>query len=444
MRVSPEFERNLWLELTPHRLIGMPAILTAIFFLMYLTGDGLGNSAAMVALVLYLLFTVIWGGKLVSESIIGEVRDKTWDAQRMSSISPWAMTWGKLFGSSIFPWYGALMCLLLYGYLLLPEQGPTIWKSLLLLLGAGLFAQSVGMLFSLIAMRRNIVRMRSISATYLVFGILAASPFIRMGLQNEGVVQWYGASYTAQDFLLVSLLLFLCWSLLGNYRLMRAELQLRNQPWIWMGFVLFVVLYLVGLIHERDDLAAEIITLRLLAGYLVVLTAVYVTLFAENKNPVVFRRIVLFLRERRWRRVLEQVPVWMSTIVIASGLMVLLYTRDFSLLETVGKGIDPRLFALAGFLFMLRDIGIVLYFNLGPRRPRADAAAILYLALLYFLLPGILEAVHMDSATALLLPWDTAAPVTTILSGLVQMVLMAWLLVSRWQRYTAATFVDKG
>lgn len=444
MKISPEFQRNLWLESSPHRLLGMPAILAALFFLIYLSGDGLGHSAATVALVLYLLFTVIWGGKLVSESVISEIRDKTWDAQRMSSISPWAMTWGKLLGSAIFAWYGALICLLLYGYILWPEMGLSVWKSLLLLLGAGLFAQAVGMLLSLVFMRRDMMRTRSISAAYLVFGILAAMPFVRMGILNRGVVQWYGSSYAAQDFLLASVLLFLCWGLLGNYRLMRAELQLRNQPWVWMGFILFMVVYLAGLIHERDDLLAEIITLRLLAAYLIVLTVVYITLFVENKNPVVFRRMLLSVRERRWRRVLEQVPAWMSAMLLAFGLMMLLNTRDFSLLDSVAKGVDPRLFALAGFLFMLRDVGIVLYFNLGRRRQRADVTAMLYLALLYFLLPGILEALNLDMANALLLPWTPSAPITTIMSGLAQVALTGWLLVRRWQRYTAATFVDRG
>ena len=33
MHINPEFRRNLWLELTPSRLVGMPLVLGVFFFL---------------------------------------------------------------------------------------------------------------------------------------------------------------------------------------------------------------------------------------------------------------------------------------------------------------------------------------------------------------------------------------------------------------------------
>jgi hypothetical protein len=33
MNINPEFRRNLWLELTPSRLVGMPLVLGVFFFL---------------------------------------------------------------------------------------------------------------------------------------------------------------------------------------------------------------------------------------------------------------------------------------------------------------------------------------------------------------------------------------------------------------------------
>ena len=40
MRLNPEFQRNLWLEMTVHRLIAMPLILLLVFGLIY-SGSGM-------------------------------------------------------------------------------------------------------------------------------------------------------------------------------------------------------------------------------------------------------------------------------------------------------------------------------------------------------------------------------------------------------------------
>ena len=39
MIVSPEFRRNLWLEITTYRLISMPVVLGAVFYLSFVSDD---------------------------------------------------------------------------------------------------------------------------------------------------------------------------------------------------------------------------------------------------------------------------------------------------------------------------------------------------------------------------------------------------------------------
>ena len=100
---NPEFKRHLWQEISAHRLIAMPAIL----FLLLVTVSISANNNALNALrapafTLFVVIVLMWGTRNVSACLIDEWRDQTWDQQRMSALSPWRMTWGKLLGATIF------------------------------------------------------------------------------------------------------------------------------------------------------------------------------------------------------------------------------------------------------------------------------------------------------------------------------------------------------
>ncbi len=149
MSINPEFRRNLWLELTPSRLVGMPVILGTLLYLAYLLdNEQYAESVANTALILFGLLAVLWGTRLASEALITEIRDHTWDSQRMSVIGPWSMTWGKLLGSTIYPWYGALLCLLVY-ITSQPSLGLSVIETVVLMVASGLLGQAIGLLSSL-------------------------------------------------------------------------------------------------------------------------------------------------------------------------------------------------------------------------------------------------------------------------------------------------------
>lgn len=57
-----------------------------------------------------------------------------------------------------------------------------------------------------------------------------------------------GYDWPADLFWLVSLYLFVGWSLLGATMLMRKELQVPSRPWIWLGFVVFLNVYFAGIL----------------------------------------------------------------------------------------------------------------------------------------------------------------------------------------------------
>ena len=104
MRINPEIRRNIWLEFSLHRAIAMPLVLGVVFYIASQTFSGIPpyrNLASASGLVFFLLVKV-WGGHKAAESVIDEVNDNTWDFQKLSALSPWSLTFGKLFGSTIY------------------------------------------------------------------------------------------------------------------------------------------------------------------------------------------------------------------------------------------------------------------------------------------------------------------------------------------------------
>jgi hypothetical protein len=58
--INPEFRRNLWLELTPQRLIGMPLVLGALFLLAFtIDGKSFGENVANTSLLLFGLVSIV-------------------------------------------------------------------------------------------------------------------------------------------------------------------------------------------------------------------------------------------------------------------------------------------------------------------------------------------------------------------------------------------------
>src|ERR1700761_5677559 len=105
--MNPEFRRNLWLELTPRRVVFMTAILALIFF-----AAGVSNvyTPGTAARVIYYFVVVFWGARNAGLSVVGEIRDHTWDSQLLSSISALQMTWGKLVRATIYKRFGRGDC----------------------------------------------------------------------------------------------------------------------------------------------------------------------------------------------------------------------------------------------------------------------------------------------------------------------------------------------
>jgi hypothetical protein len=221
-------------------------------------------------------------------------------------------------------------------------------------------------------------------------------------------IDWWGNGRGRVDFLLGSTVLFAAWAVFGAHRLMCQELRVRTAPWAWVAFLLFVCGYLAGFGIRPQDSFGQQRNIVLIAGLIVSLAMVYPLLFTEASGAMAVRRLVLRAAARDWRRFLEEAPLWPVTLCLALAFCILavLFVRPH-------EG-EPGIFRAAVLapipllLLAIRDAAILMFFALARQPRRAEAAAIFYLALLYWLVPMLLRSAGAKGLADVVLPpfWE--------------------------------------
>jgi hypothetical protein len=416
--MNPEFRRNLWLELTPRRMIVMVVVLALAFFAAALTGD---YRPAGLAEFLYYAIVVVWGARNAALSVVGEIRDRTWDLQRLSSLGAGEMMWGKLFGSTIFNWFGGAICL---GVLLIYGLANTGFVATILdavyFLAVGVIAQSAALLASLVAVRRRQSHTRFEIFTYQLVGLIAAliafyiweaadpaGSLVTRKLATD-FIPWWGQKLDARIFLLVSLAIFAGWTLVGCYRQMRLELKMRNGPWIWTAFLLFMGLYVAGfdawLSNDPNMKSWSAVALRLFLAASTYSVLTYAMVLLEPKDRVLYRWLGAQLRSVRLDRFLASAQAWMMGYLATFATTAALFAW-LSISQPDALWARALLISVLGFL--TRDVGIFVLLQTLPGRRRGDFGAVVVLFALYALVPAILEALGLQTALGLFYPQPT-------------------------------------
>lgn len=437
--MNPEFKRNLLLELSVQRMITMPGILLLIFAAVNLIGGADSvTSAAKTALIVIL---VLWGTRLAADSVLSEVAGLTWDAQRMSSIGPVAMSWAKVLGSTIYVWYGALWCAAAYFY---GSQGSA--DELLRIVLIGLFCHAIALFVSLLFHRLRPERMRFQVTMVQGIAVFAAAVSWRFVNGQRRDIDWYGFNAPYDEFTLVSAVVFLAWAYVGVYRLMRAELQFRSWPLFWFGFVSFAIFYAAGFpakLSLENIVVAEVRgvegIVRSLWSFVLAAGLTWIAAFAEPKGFVRLRKWGVAIAGRQPARIMEATPPWVLSLGIAMVFALALMLQwavsedaqyllaGFNKMESVGA------FAIAVMLFLIRDIGVIHLLTLDGRSKRGHMAALVYFAALYVIVPLIAGGAGAYGLLHVFLPVPYGHPAVMILPVFIQVVAVAGLLVWRWR-----------
>ena len=449
--MNPELLRNLWLQVSPQRLIAAPIILGAAFALAGSATDS-WEIVGRVAAFGYFVIAYLWGARRAVNVLADEIAAGTWDGQRMSSIDPWTMAWGKLVGGTVYAWYCALLCLATYAAAEVEVgRGGALITNLPIKITGALLVQAGALLLALVLVgkgrrlsRRTVAFAQGGALVVGLFGVssvLLPSVTERFGFGLAERITWFGVAFRSDDFALLTQVLFLGWAIAAVYRLMAGELQVRQRPWVWLSFSLFLILYYQGflLVGLNDPWS-----LRLLPALVVAVPLYYVALFAQSNDIIRYRWLLHHLGHGNWRNAQSLLPLWIPSLLLAAALSILVavLARDdmqsFADVERVARlwsmpipaGTLPT--AIALILFMLRDLGIVLLLNFAKRPKAPDLAAVLYLIVLYGICGGLAMAAGATWLLPLFLPGAARSGLLVVLAPLVQVILAVILLQRCW------------
>jgi hypothetical protein len=397
--MNPEFKRNVWLEISPGRLILMPVVLGLVAALVSVLGAGnLLEALFTTACVLSAVLVAGWGSFAVISSINSEFAERTWDQQRLSALTPWEMAWGKLIGSAAYAWYGGLLCAgaaFLLALMLPNSSLRCLW------LFTGLIA-SVALHAWLMASRLHTLDTQVEKSStmagrlFAVLVVLQVLPMVFV-LSNELVGgklargSWWGLDLplAVQNFVVASLLLLL--GLLALWRSMAKQLMLRTTPWAWgLGIVAF------GWIATGFGSIQPTTALPLFTA-VVALAATYFALFTEKNNLLVWRAAVFHWRNSSLRRFLQALPLWPVSWALA-----LLLATFYSLL-VLGSDGSVKMSVVTSILWMsvlhcLRDCGIYLFFAFRSTKRKPLGMTLLTLFILGVVLPTMFSFGSLDAA----------------------------------------------
>ncbi len=398
--MNPELQRNLWLEAPRRRLIGT-AILPALIFLLVWLVDRGNHAYAIVAAgaVLFVGAALIWAPREARAAVTDEVYARTWDFQRLSALAPWTLTWGKLVGATARPWLVAGLSLLI-AFLQLASvtsfSHALFWA--IVAVGLGVLMQASGLAVGLIEIRKSRAAgrppgQRSPGLWLLALALLGAggviwahthmiwSANLHGGVLTPGhePLLWWGRTYDPVRFAAVSLVVFAVCAVGWAWRLMRLELQMRNLPWAWVGFVMIAALYVAGFDAPADADVGVLDHRLALAGAACAICA-YLGALIEPADAVRARQFLAALNPFEGLD-LERL-IWTTPLVAKPlALTAILFLWD-AIIRKRDAGAPQTLLTLATLAFVLRDLGVIA--GLRFRRPgRGDFGVWMRLALIY-------------------------------------------------------------
>ena len=410
--MNPELQRNLWLEVTLHRLLLVPGVIIAGAALIQAI-DPSGAALNKLAIVGFLIVTMVWGARQAANSVLEEARAHTWDIQRMCALSPWSMTWGKLLGATAISWYASLCCLLIFfgsgttaGY----EHALVV----IFVLAVAVLAQATALIGALAGLHRGNALQPRI-ANLLVLALLAVLlSNVTSMFSPQASVSWYSLDLQRLPFVALTAVLFAAWAVLGASRAMSKELKIGTWPGPWLAFAGFVAVFAAGFTDIEASPSIELARCLFATLTLIAIVQSYIAAFAYPSNPIQFRRIERAVGMGRWGHALEELPLWCVSAALALAAALI-----STALGTAPQFTNQRLdnlgpVSLAAALMMLRDLGLLTYFSMTIRSGRAETSTLVYIGILDGLVPALLPHVGLTSLAAWFWPPFFTAPLTAI------------------------------
>ncbi len=444
LKWNPEFAKNVWLELSVQRLIAMPAIILLIAVLVLTSTGNSWDTLHYISMGGFTLVGMLWGLKSASDAILDEYNERTWDWQRMSIIGPFRLAIGKLFGSTIYNWYGALIFLLLFLLTALRMENTVRELKLGVLMVLGMITlHGLMMLMSLQMIRKADGRNKIKSNRLFIVGIVLLgfmSNFVRSGIMNlgAGYFSWYGILNDPTDLSIISSAFYCFWVVAGLYRSMRTELQYSDAPVWWLSFLVSSLVFQFGYLSHIPSLSLTAgLAILFAVNFFQYVVMVYFLALSEPKDIVNLRLLQNNFTAGNFKTFFENIPLWLFTLPVAF-MVGLLAVGFFALTNSTNELFEKMhlegttkafMFLIAVMGFVVRDLGILLLLNFSSRARRADGAMMVYLVLLYILIPMVLKDYGIGT---IFYPDITANSLMMVLFPLIEAAVVLVIVVKRW------------
>jgi hypothetical protein len=423
LRLNPELQKGLWLDLSETRLIGTPAMGFLILILLYVIDPV--DAAGAVRVVMYsaaIGFGVFVGVMELNAGFRAEFSESTWDLVRLNPTTPWQLTWGILFGRSSYAWYGMLISLILGCGVLLALSALSMADLLVnipLVIGLSLIAQSV-VLIALLGSppQRGSVRTSASIGIFMLLLFMSSLLYPILVLRAEPVA-WWVSEIDPDHFWPASLYAWLFWFMVCAHRLMRTQLQFDNSPLPWIAFNLFVAAYVAGFVSDNN-------AMRLISAVVSLAVLTYTVMLLQPLSAATLRRYYLLFRRMGYPSLIPQLPIWTFSWLLAVGL----------LLVSVGFMEAPS--TLVGWLillFILRDALLFSALQISRRKPLSVGLVLVVLATLYGLLPAIFRGLDFDQILPVFWP-SRIDPMGIMVVG-VEVLVVAAFVIQRTHRILA-------
>lgn len=411
--MNPELQRNLWLEITLHRLLLVPGVIFTAAALLHAI-DPSDTALNKTALFSFVTLTMVWGARQAANSVLDEARARTWDIQRMCALSPWRMTWGKLCGATVMSWLAGLCCLLIFLGTGGADNAAGAGMTVLLIVAVAVLTQAAALIGALVGLHRGSGVQSRFGNLLVVALLMFMLPNIMSIVDPQQTVHWYTLTFRRLPFATVAATLFAAWAVLGALRAMCMELKIGTRPWAWLAFAPFITFFISGFAGIELTPSLELARCLFATLTLAAIVQSYLAAFAYPSDPVQLRRSARAFTGGHYRRALEELPLWL----VAAALAVL------AALTATALGSAPQLtnqrldnlgpVSLAAVLMMLRDLALLSYFGMTLRPGRAEATTLVYIVILDGLLPALLPHLGLGALVQLLWPPFFTAPFTAI------------------------------
>jgi hypothetical protein len=228
----------------------------------------------------------------------------------------------------------------------------------------------------------------------------------------------------------------LAWGLISLYSQMRREFQMPNHPLVWVTFLVFIIIYIFGFEFEsaKESFGEKgPLFFRSLLSFFSMLILAYLMIVWEKTDGFALRQLFGLINRNQFKKTIDKIPRWTLSILFAwtlgIGLIVVFGTESTEWPIDFYPGIGATL------CFAMRDLALILYFRLSTKSHRATAVAVLYLFILYGLMPALVLTSGSGKFVSLFYPISSEISAFAAISPpLLEAVLMWVLVMARWKR----------